>query len=185
MKLRTLAFIRDQPFWVELALAAFVSVHFFLTVLNWIPNIGLGLINNADQGQVQALYLALLGPAAIVAGFAGVVVVFGLSASSPRFEKFRADAGPALPRTWVASTLSGFEAGAFCVLAAMFNVVGMPWISPSLFALALLVLSHGALRLIWVLSEMIRIVRADDIVNTAAANVYPMAKLPFRKRDAG
>ncbi|MDJ0350606.1 hypothetical protein [Cryobacterium sp. PH29-G1] len=174
------AFVRDQPFWVDAILTVIVAAQFAATLLGYIPNIGSGLIDRADQGPVQALYLALLGPAAIVAGFAGVVVVFGLTANGDRFQKFRADAGPALTRTWVASTLSGFEAVVLGLTAAVLSVVGVPWLAPSFFELALLVLIHGALRLVWILSALIGIVRAEDITNTDATNVYSMDKLFHR-----
>ncbi|MCU1584345.1 MAG: preprotein translocase subunit SecD [Microbacteriaceae bacterium] len=175
-------FLREQPFYVDLALLALVAVHFWATQMGRIPNVWGGLAVSS-QGPVQSLYLALLGPAAIVAGFAGVVVVFGLTATSARFQAFRASAGTSLTRTWVASTLAGFEAVVLLVAATVCSIASSAWLAPWLFELALLVMAHGAARLIWILSQLIRIVRADDIKSTDDANVYPVSDLPFRRNS--
>lgn len=175
-------FLREQPFRIDALLAGIVVVHATLTFLGLSPNFWAALSGPQNLADAQAIYLAILGPASIVAGFAGVVVVFGLSAGSARFRKFRSQAGQSLKRTWVASTLSGFVAAALCIVASVLNLTDWSPGAPFILELALLILSHGALRLIWILSEMIGITRADDIRATDEANKFPVSQLPFQKK---
>lgn len=176
-------FLRGQPFWIDGTIVVLVAVHFAATWLDWIPNVWVAFRDATNQAAAQAIYLGTLGPAAIVAGFAGVVVVFGLTAPSDRFKAFRANAGRSLRRTWVASTLSGFEAVALSLGAAMLSVAGLTLLAPFAFEASCLLLLHGALRLIWILAQMIGIVRADDIVSTDKSKTVKLQSLP--RRDAG
>lgn len=176
-------FARDQPFRLDAGLLALVVVHGLATQFRLIPNLWEGLAFADPQTDVQALYLGVLGAAAIVAGFAGVVVVFGLSAQSPRFQTFRATAGKTLARIWVASTLSGFEAVALCVAATVASLAGFGWLGPWLFELSLLFLLHGTVRLVWILRHLIKIVSADDIKAHVKSQQRPVAQLPFAKKN--
>ena len=178
---RVKAFVSDQPFMVDLLLLGSTVVHFVITMLGLVPNIWAGLLGS-DQGPTQALYLGVLQPAAVVAGFAGVVVIFGLTADAERFRTFRANAGNSLKRTWVSSTLSGFEACLLCIVAASLSVAGLASIGPWLFELALLALIHGSLRLVWILSGLIGIVWAEDVKKTQDAAVYRVEELPFNSK---
>lgn len=183
---RFMAAVRDHPSGLDLVLLAVVAIHFLATLFGYVPNIWAGLASATDQASVRAVYLAMLGPAAIVAGFAGVVVVFGLQSSSNRFREFRVAAGKALKRTWIASTLSGFVAVLLCVGAALSSVAGAPQIAPWFFELAILILAHGALRLVWILQGLIGIVQADDVQQVDANNVFPVDQLPYNsQRRAG
>lgn len=179
---RLKGFLRGQPFWVDGLLVGLVAAHFVATWYEWIPNVWAALSEPSAQQSAQEIYLGMLGPAAIVAGFAGVVVVFGITASSDRFKRFRAQAGGALRRTWVSSSLSGFEAVGFAVAAALLSVSGLLMAAPFAFEASLLLLLHGAIRLIWILAQMIGIVRADDVVSTDEANSFKLASLPSSKK---
>lgn len=175
---RLTGFLRGQPFWIDVAIVVLVGLHLYATWREWLPNVWEALADAKDQGQVQAIYLSMLGPAAIVSGFAGVVVVFGITATSDRFKQFRAQAGRSLRRTWVSSSLSGFEAVAFAVAAALLSLSGLPFAAPFAFEASLLLLLHGALRLVWILAQMIGIVRADDVIATDRAKTFKLSSLP-------
>ncbi|MGP5484845.1 hypothetical protein ACTXMZ_17915 [Brachybacterium alimentarium] len=179
---RLKGFLRGQPYWIDGGILGIVVLHFAATWLRWVPNAWVALSTADDQSLVQAVYLGMLGPAAIVAGFAGVVVVFGITASSERFKKFRAQAGQSLRRTWVASSLSGFEAVAFAIAAALLSISGFTLMAAFAFEASLFLLLHGAIRLIWILSQMIGIVRADDIVDTESTNSFKLSSLPKTDR---
>ena len=49
--------------------------------------------------------------------------------------------------------------------------------APFLFELAVVLLVHGALRLIWLLSELVRIVAADDKLVTEIERVVPLSQI--------
>lgn len=174
--------LRGQPFWIDGFAIVLVGLHFVATWRGWTPNVWAALSEPTAQSAAQAIYLGMLGPAAIVAGFAGVVVVFGITASSERFRKFRAKAGKSLRRTWVSSSLSGFEAVGFSVAAALLSVSGLTLLASFAFEASLLLLIHGTLRLIWILAQMIGIVRADDVVATDQASSFKLSSLPGNKK---
>ena len=175
---RLKGFLRGQPFWIDGGIVILVGLHFVASWLDWIPNVWTALSDPSKQGAAQAIYLGMLGPAAIVAGFAGVVVVFGLTATSDRFRAFRANAGDSLRRTWVSSSLSGFEAVGLAVVAALLSVSALPLLAAYVFEASLLILLHGSLRLVWILAQMIGIVRADDVVSTDKGKTYRIDRLP-------
>lgn len=175
-------FLRGQPFWIDGVAIVLVGIHFFVTWREWIPNVWEALAEPTAQSAAQAIYLGMLGPAAIVAGFAGVVIVFGITASSERFRAFRAGAGKSLRRTWISSSLSGFEAVGFAIVAALLSVSDLTFLAPFAFEASLLLLIHGTLRLIWILTQMIGIVRADDVTATDEAHTFKLSSLPGNKK---
>jgi hypothetical protein len=179
---RLKGFLRGQPFWIDIGIVVLVGVHFVASWLEWVPNVWTALSDPANQEAARSIYLGMLGPAAIVAGFAGVVVVFGLTATSDRFRTFRANAGNSLRRTWVSSSLSGFEAVALSVAAALLSVAGLPLLAAYVFEASLLLLLHGSLRLVWILAQMIGVVRADDVVSTDRAKTYRIDRLPPNRK---
>lgn len=179
---RLKGFLRGQPFWIDAGLVVLVASHFTASHFEWIPNVWAALSDPLNQEAARSIYLGMLGPAAIVAGFAGVVVVFGLTATSDRFRTFRANAGDSLRRTWVSSSLSGFEAVALSVAAALFSVATFPLMAAYVFEASLLLLLHGSLRLVWILAQMIGIVRADDVVSTDKSKTYRLDRLPPNRK---
>lgn len=180
--------LHDHPFRVDVAVLALVAIHWALTVptypARWkipsLPNLWSG-IATAEPGTARDLYAAMLGPSAIVAGFAGVVVVFGLTSDAPRFRKFRADAGDSLKRTWVSSSLSGFLAGLAFVLAALLSFAGASESAPFLFEAGLLVLIHGAARLVWILRALIGIKTADDEQAVRQDSEVKLDRMPWNR----
>ncbi|PPH23316.1 hypothetical protein C5C99_01375 [Rathayibacter sp. AY1C4] len=177
-------FLRDEPFKVDGGLVLLGVLHWAATQL-WLPNVWLGLASADPQSDVQALYIGVLAAAAVVAGFAGVVVIFGLSAQTPRFQTFRATAGATLGKAWMSTTLSGFEAVALCIAATVVSLAGAAWLGPWLFEISLLVLLHGTARLVWLLRQLIKIVVADDVLAHKASQRRPVAELPFMRRTSG
>lgn len=171
-------FLRSQPFWIDGVLLTLVCIHLFATSIGWIPDIWTALADPKKQIQAQDIYLGMLGPSAIIAGFAGVVVVFGLTASTERFKRFRVQAGRSLRRTWSSTSMSGFVSVALAVVAALCGIAELFWLAPYVFEACLLLFAHGAIRLVWILSQMIGIVRADDVVDADRANTFKLSSLP-------
>lgn len=180
--------LHDHPFRIDGLLFVLVLLHWSLTIpgllslarLSELPNVWTPLAT-AEQGTVRDLYVAMLGPSAIVAGFAGVVVVFGLTTDSLRFRKFRADAGDSLKRTWVASSLSGFVAGLAFVAACILSIAGAQVTAPFAFELGLLLLVHGGWRLLWILHALIGIKATDDVEAVAKDNEAPLSRMPWNR----
>lgn len=155
-------FLTSRPISIDILLLLFVVTHAALTLWNKIPNIWGGQLGHEKLASLEALYIGALGAGAIVAGFAGVLVIFALSAPGERFRKLRIEGGKPLLANWITTSVSGFIATALFLIATVMSVLWNQEIAPFLFELGVLVLSHGAIRLLWLLREMVGIVRAED-----------------------
>ncbi|MGH4013630.1 MAG: hypothetical protein ACRDSL_06785 [Pseudonocardiaceae bacterium] len=123
------------------------------------------------------LYLGTAGAAAIVAGLAGVILVFVIGSPSPRLRQFRDAAGEPLRKTWTTVVAEPFAATFLGILAAITQTTSGRTAAPWLFELAIVLLVHGTLRLLWLLREMVAIVRADDHEATRDDNRIPLNEL--------
>ncbi|MGA9310416.1 MAG: hypothetical protein WBV74_08600 [Pseudonocardiaceae bacterium] len=128
-------------------------------------------------GTAVAIYAGTTAAGAVVAGFAGVVLIFAISAQGPRVRMFRDRGGTSLRRTWLVVVAEPFAATFLGIIAAVTQTTSGRVVAPFLFELAVVLLVHGALRLIWLLSELVRIVAADDKLVTENERVVPLSQI--------
>ncbi len=106
----------------------------------------------------------------MVGGFAGVVVVFGLSSDDERFRKVRLKAATSLQRNWtsVVTTplVAAFGALVAATLARATWIDGAAWV----FELCVLLAAHGAVRLVVVLFELVKVVHNSDLATQREAD---------------
>lgn len=159
--IRCSAFIKDDPGKVNLALCVIVLLHWLLDALPDFPHIWHGLIE-ASVDQQSSIFLAILSVSAMVAGFAGVVVVFGLS-TVDILRKLRASAGKALTRNWISVSNAGFLGTGLALIAVLVLYSPLKHAAVWFFELAILICLNGILRLLWLLKSLIKLVQADDI----------------------
>jgi len=108
------------------------------------------------------VHLGLASVAALTAGFAGVVVVFVLQSSSPRFRRFRYDAAGSV-RSWSISVIGAPTAAALIGLAAaLLAALSRTLVAAWVLELGLLVLLHGLVRMMFFFGAMITLVQYDD-----------------------
>jgi hypothetical protein len=171
--LRPGAIARDWPGIVSLILCAAVVIHMVgAKYANW-PWMLKRYINDAgastvDSSAAGAVYLGLSAVAAISAGFAGVIIVFGLTSGSDVFRKFRDASGERLSSNWTSVIASASLASGFSILAALAQLIDRPFVANMLFELGCLLLLHSAIRSVWVLRLLLRLVKVDDRKTTAA-----------------
>lgn len=155
----------DFPFVVTSALIVLVATHFALAQRLPAINVALALaLSDVSEPRetLMGLALGVASVSALVGGFAGVVVIFGLGAEHDRFRLLRRGAGARLRASWVSVVLSSF-AGAFgsvvsAVIVVAFGAEPAMW----LLELCLLVAAHGAVRLTALLAGLARIVDEGD-----------------------
>jgi hypothetical protein len=157
--------LRDRPLYVSVFVLILVALHVFLTLLGVLPNLWAGVLAK-DPSVNVTLFLGTAAAAAILAGFAGVVVVFGLTAEGDRFRVFRVAAGKSLRGNWTSTSLAGFAAAGLSLTASIFAVNGPAVAAPWVFELSLFLMVHGALRTIWILRELVTVVRNEDLLWT-------------------
>lgn len=118
-----------------------------------------GEINHSLVGE---MYLGLAAVAAISGGFAGVIIVFGLTPTSDLFRKFRLDAGDRMAANWVSVFTNSFLAAAIAIIATVLEVANFDTIARFVFAAGCLLLLHSCIRSIWILHQLLTLVRNDD-----------------------
>ena len=171
--------VQDHPLYVSLSIFAAVAAQAALTWLGQLPNMWAGTLAQEDSVTVT-LFLGTAAAAAILAGFAGVVVVFGLTADGDRFRVFRLEAGKSLRGKWTSTSLAGFAAAGLSPGAAIAVVNGPDVAAPWLFELSLLLMAHGALRTVWILRELIVVVRNEDMVWSKEKGTRQVNERTFR-----
>jgi hypothetical protein len=172
----------DRPVQVTLTLTSLIAAHAvlataFVPAMNPYKSIKI----DSNTGTAVTLYLGLAAAAAIVAGFAGVIMVFTIGSEIRRVRSFRFTAGKALQRSWMTAIVEPFLATFLGIIAAVTQMTSGKVIAPWLFELGVALLTHGSARLLWLLHELIEIVYADDHVTESKAEEVS-ADLLFPKK---
>ena len=139
-----------------------------------------------DEATYRDLAAGLTTSAALVAGFAGVVVIFALQNTSPRFRTLRVRGGSSLRSTWTSVTASGFLALGTGFLSIAFFGGKLAQLGPWFLTFGVLVLIHSSLRLLWMIDVLAGAVDGDDADAIKADRVLRTADMPFlknRKQD--
>lgn len=157
---RLTGYLQDHPIIVSALAILLVGAHILFVLTELIGNTWEPLTISSDKGI--AIYLGAASAASIVAGFAGVVVVFGLTASGDRFRQLRIQGSRSLARNWTSASVSGFTAAGISLGAAVLAGIGMEVVSPWLFEWSMLLLLHGTIRIIWLLRSLMKVVQAED-----------------------
>lgn len=162
---------------VALGLAVIVAAHAVSTIFWGSLNPYKSLAIDSNTGTAVTLYLGAAAAAAIVAGFAGVVIVFTIGAETDRIQRFRFKSGKTLRVAWMAVVAEPFAATLLGVVAAMIQVTSGKQVAPWFFELGLAFLIHGALLLLKLLNELVQIVHAQDTVANTKKTEIPTSEL--------
>jgi hypothetical protein len=179
------AILRDWPGVTTGCLAGIVVVHSLVAkYANWpwmlksyITETGASAV---DSQVASAVYLGLSAIAAISAGFAGVIIVFGLTSESKVFRDFRRASGERLSVNWTSVIASAFLSSASSLAAALAQLLDRPFVANMLFEFGCLLLLHSAVRSVWVLRLLLRLVSVDDRKRIGAEQTERLGN-PFGK----
>lgn len=176
------AFVQDRPGLISVSLVMAVTGHALLArPYQWVnPYKALQTDDKDTIGVAVTIYLGTAGAAAIVAGLAGVILVFVIGSPSARLCSFRDAAGTPLRKTWTTIIAEPFTATLLGILAAITQTTPGRSVAPWLFEVAIVLLVHGALRLLWLLQEMVAIVGADDHEATREERSIPLNEIFHR-----
>jgi hypothetical protein len=177
----------DFPLLVSAMITALVVAHFAVSQAFPVVNVALALSDTAasdPQDTLTSLSLGVAGVSAMVGGFAGVVVIFGLGSENDRFRLLRRRGHRRLRANWISVVLSSFM-GAFGALVAAVIVVGFG-AQPGMWVLeaCLLFTAHAAIRLTALLGGLAGIVDSQDEDAERAANIVKTREIfPGKKSD--
>ncbi|MDR6571539.1 hypothetical protein J2X60_000164 [Curtobacterium sp. 320] len=170
----------DHPALVDVLVLAAVAVHAFITWKGWLLDLWAPLVA-ADPSAQAGLYLGFFGAAALVSSFAGVVVIFGVTPQTYRFQKFRVDGGKSLARNWSWTSAAGFLGAGLALAAGIAALSGGQWLAPWLLEVAIGLVAHSAVRLVILLHALVGIVRRDDLAAVNKAAERPPSEAPWRR----
>lgn len=172
-----IGWIQDRPEVVSIGLTILVGAHLVASWWwSWL-NPFKSMAGAEGGGTAVAIYAGTTAAGAVVAGFVGVVLIFTISAQGARIRMFRDRGGASLRRTWIVVVAEPFAATFLGIIAAVAQTTSGRVVAPFLFELAVVLLVHGALRLIWLLSELVRIVAADDNLVAENERVVPLSQI--------
>ncbi|WP_130179053.1 hypothetical protein [Cryobacterium sp. SO1] len=158
-------FLLDHPSVVTGSLIGMVLAQFVVSL--WIPAVAVsapfdGLGTERRQVAVSALALGVAGVAAMVGGFSGVVVLFGLSSIDQRFRTVRLMASTSLQRNWMSVVTTPLAAAFGSLLASALASAGATSVALWALEACVLLAAHGAIRLVVVLFELVKVVDESD-----------------------
>ena len=165
--MRSLArYLVDHPSAVTVVLLLAVVTQAIIASF-WVPEISLAnwfscLTPSDARGAVTNVALGTASVAAMVGGFAGVVVVFGLSSDDERFRTVRLKAATSLRRNWMSVVTTPLLAAFGALIAAALGASGRTATGLWVLEVCILLAAHGAIRLVVVLFELVKVVQASD-----------------------
>ncbi|MBE5451629.1 hypothetical protein [Mycobacteroides abscessus] len=129
---------------------------------NWSYSWLLGASEAINSGSIVSVYLGLAGVSAISGGFAGVVIVFGLTPQSEIFRRFRRTAGFRMVANWVSIISNAFAAAGLSISAAAMEALSHHSLGATLFLTGCLLFLHSTARCLGILIMLLTLVRNDD-----------------------
>lgn len=157
--------LADYPQLVSVLILVVVMAHFLLSLRFPALNVPAHLANTMasdPRSLLTSLSLGVAGVSAMVGGFAGVVVVFGLGTENDRFRLLRRSGGRRLRASWISVVLSSFTGAFGAVLAAVIVVAFAGEPAMWLLEACVLFAAHGAIRLTALLAGLAGIVDQED-----------------------
>ncbi|WP_128383022.1 hypothetical protein [Mycobacteroides abscessus] len=120
---------------------------------------------NTELSVSVAIALGLASVAAIAAGFAGAIIVFGISADSAIMRSFRAKTEHLLRPNWKSVIGSAFMSAILGLFCAYFLAADWIWLAAPALALGTLLLLHSIIRMIWLFGVLLSLVTTQDQKN--------------------
>jgi hypothetical protein len=181
---KTLGVLQDYPAIVNAAIVALVALQAVIAQIWGLGDWPARLVGDSSYRDANvALCLGVAGLTAMTAGFAGVIVVFGLSTSSDRFRILRVRGGSRLRANWTSVVATGFCGAFLALLAAATTIAGSQWAAMWILEAAALLALHAAVRLLWLLRTLADVVGTEDREVKKADDVAPLEAV-FRNKSA-
>ena len=166
--------LKDYPLLVTVLVAGGVGWHYLgYNTLHWLPDVAGAM---ADFDEAWQVYLGSAGVVAVTAGFASVVIVFALSATTQPFRILRLRGGRRLEANWVSPTAVCLAAAFGSVICAVIAVAGYGQLAWWLFEFLITLSATSGLRLLWLMRTVVKLVRKDDEMHERTENDEAAAK---------
>lgn len=151
---RYMRMAKDRPGRVTLLVLLVVATHFVASQQGVLPAIPRQLV---EHPSVFELYLGAAAVLALVAGFAGVAIVFAMTPHISVLQRVRRQGGDRLRANWISLVATPVMTSlAFLTAAAVF-FAGEPRAAGWIFEISALLTLGSAARLIWIFALLVRL----------------------------
>lgn len=159
---RVRAILEDRPFFITLMMLLAIIVHAIVAELYDIPSPVECLLKEMGDEKGVSVVLGLSAVAAIAAGFAGAIIVFGISGDSKIMRRFRLKTAHALRANWVSVIGSSFLSAVLSLIASSFIAVHWFELAAPIVAFGFLLLIHSLIRMMWLFGVLLNLVATQD-----------------------
>ncbi|BBY38467.1 hypothetical protein MMAN_26010 [Mycobacterium mantenii] len=164
------AFIENRPIVVTASLTTVVAAWRILAWRKVLPSPLEYLLSHTDLSVTVAIALGLASVAAVAAGFAGFIIIFGISSDSSIMRAFRAKTELYLRPNWKSIISNAFLAAVLGLACAVFLAAHWIWVAAVSLALGALLLVHSMVRMVWLFGILLALVSTQDQKDSKKAN---------------
>jgi hypothetical protein len=158
----TLKLLETKPFSVTLTVGGIAVVWRVLVWKEKAPPVIEEVLAKTEPDVSVAIALGLASVAAIAAGFAGAIIIFGISADSPIMRAFRAKTSDYLKANWKSVIGSSFLSAIVGLACAFALAAEWFWLAAPLLVFGLLLLIHSIVRMVWLFGVLLTLVSTQD-----------------------
>lgn len=172
----------NMPLFADLSLIAIVFAQYlFSEQFEWLNLPGL-LAKSGNQSDLISLTVAFSTVTAMIAGFAGVVIVLGLSSENEKFRAFRVAAGNNLRRNWISIAQNTFSSSFVSIICLLLVILGHSVLSMWFLEIAFVVAFSSTLRLLYLLKALAILVSSEDSKREKEQSATPVSQIIKQKR---
>jgi hypothetical protein len=154
--------VEDNPTVITAVLVAVVAGWRICVWRRLVPSYIETFLSKTDPTISVPIALGLASVAAIAAGFAGAIIVFGISSDSVIMQAFRKKTGNALRANWKSVIASSFASAVLGLFGATLIAAHWIWLAAPTLLLGVLLLLHSLTRMVWLFGVLLNLVATQD-----------------------
>lgn len=155
--------IETKPFVITLLLGGTTVLWRILVWQQKAPPVVEDILSKPDVEVSVAIALGLASVAAIAAGFAGAIIIFGISADTPIMRAFRAKTETYLRANWKSVIGSSFLSAIVGLVCAFCLAAQWVWLAAPTLIFGALLLVHAIVRMVWLFGILLSLVSTQDM----------------------
>lgn len=178
-------YLLNKPLFAVFLVSIVIAIQFAISREYPVLNLPRFLSEKSDPADLISLTVALSTVSAIIAGFAGVVIVLGLSSENEKFRAFRLLAGNNLESNWTSIARNSFLSSFLGIGCLIFVLIGNEEFSMWVLEFAFLLALDATLRILYLLRTLAKLVSSQDRLNQNISNQTPVTQIVKKSNRDG
>ncbi|QDM56387.1 RexB family abortive infection protein [Gordonia phage Sidious] len=159
---KILKILEARPYVVTVAIVVLGIAEFVTAQRDWFTSAVGNLLRDASDGAGVAVALGMSSVAAIVAGFVGVIVVFGLGSDNAIIISFRHRTGSVMRSNWISVIGSSFASAILGFVGAILLAASSYQLAGAVLCVGMLLLCHAIIRTLWLFGVLMTVIATGD-----------------------